>query len=107
MEPLLKPTGEVIAEHRANYAWRIVCTVLFGAPAAMMLAAAWTAPRDTIATFMVPAAVPKARVVLRSDGIERWGLRGELWSLRWEDAPHLCYQARRVRLASLDAMILL
>lgn len=119
MEQLLKPTGEVIAEHRANYAWRIVCSVLFGAPAAMMLAAAWTAPRDTVATFIVPAAVPiamvafiffqqaKVRVVLRSDGIERWGLRGELWSLRWEDASQLCYHARRVRAAGLDAMILL
>src|SRR5207244_3379152 len=38
---------------------------------------------------------------------ERWGLRGELWTLRWEDATQLRYQATRVHAVGLDLMLLL
>jgi uncharacterized protein DUF6585 len=119
MDQLLKPTGEVIAEHRASAAWRIVSVVLLGIPAGVVLTSAWTGPRANAAIVSIPAAVlitlcafvffqqAKVRVVLRSDGIERWGMRGELWALRWEDATQLRYHARRVRAAGLDAMILL
>ena len=119
MDQLLKPTGEVIAEHRASFAWRIVSAVLLGIPAAVLLTAASSTRRDNATVLIVVGAVlvtlcafvffqqAKVRVVLRSDGIERWGLRGELWALRWEDAPQLRYHARRVRAAGLDAMLLL
>src|SRR5207244_3031011 len=35
------------------------------------------------------------------------GLRGELWTLRWEDATELRYQATRVHAVGLDLMLLL
>ena len=119
MDQLLKPTGEVIAEHHASAAWRIVSVVLLGIPAGLCLTSAWTGPRANAPMLSIPAAVlvalcafvffqqGKVRVVLRSDGLESWGLRGELWALRWEDATQLRYHARRVRAAGLDAMILL
>ena len=119
MDQLLKPEGDVIAEHRATLAWRIVSVVLLGIPAGVLLTAAWSAPRDNATVLSIVGAVlialcafifsqqGKVRVVLRTDGVERWGLRGELWALRWEDATQLRYQARRVRVHGLDAMLLL
>src|SRR5690349_10984893 len=118
MEQLLKPSGEVIAEHNASVAWRIVWLALFGLPAATLLANAWSGPRENALALSIPAAVlvalcafvfvqqGKVRVVLRTDGLERWGVRGELWSLRWEDATQLRYQATRVRAVGLDLMLL-
>jgi hypothetical protein len=119
MDQLLKPVGEVIAEHRASLAWRIVSVVLLDIPAGLLLIGAWTGPRASAQMLFIPAAVlvalcafiflqqSKVQVVVRSDGIERWGLRGELWAMRWEDATQLRYRARRVRAHSLDALILL
>jgi hypothetical protein len=119
MDQLLKPEGEVIAEHRASLAWRIVSVVLLGIPAGLLLTSAWSGSRDNATVLSIVGAVlialcasvfvqqGKVRVVLRTDGVERWGLRGELWALRWTDAPQLRYHARRVRAAGLDAMLLL
>src|SRR6266851_3270578 len=119
MDQLLKPAGEVVAEHSANVAWRIVSVVLLGIPAATWLTAAWSGPRENAALLSIPGAVlialcvlvfvqqGKVRVVLRTDGVERWGLRGELWTLRWEDATQLRYQATRVHAVGLDLMLLL
>lgn len=119
MDQLLKPEGEVIAEHRASLAWRIVSVVLLGIPAGMLLTSAWSGSRDNATVLSIVGAVlialcasvfvqqGKVRVVLRTDGVERWGLRGELWALRWTDATQLRYHARRVRAAGLDAMLLL
>jgi len=106
MEQLLKPEGDVVAEHRASLAWRIVSVVLFGIPAALWLVSAWSGPRENAAILSIPGAVlialcalvivqqGKVGVVLRTDGVERWGLRGALWTLRWEDATQLRYQPR-------------
>jgi len=119
MDQLLKPEGDVVAEHRASVAWRIVSVVLLGIPAATWLTGAWSGPRENAALLSIPGAVLIAlcvlvfvqqgnvRVVLRTDGVERWGLRGELWTLRWEDATQLRYQATRVHAVGLDLMLLL
>jgi len=119
MEQLLKPEGEVVAEHRASLAWRIVSVVLFGIPAALWLVSAWSGPRENAVVLSVPAAVlialcalvivqqGKVGVVLRTDGLERWGLRGALWTLRWDDATQLRYQATRVHAVGLDLFLLL
>ena len=119
MDQLLKPEGDVVAEHRASVAWRIVSVLLLAIPAATWLTAAWSGPRENVAALSIPGAVlialcvlvfvqqGKVRVVLRTDGVERWGLRGELWTLRWEDATELRYQATRVHAVGLDLMLLL
>ena len=119
MEQLLEPSGEVVAEHRAGVAWRIVSVVLLGVPAALWITGAWSAQRENLALASIPGAIlialcvlifaqqGKVRVVLRTDGLECWGLRGELWALRWEDATQLRYQAVRVHAVGLDAMFLL
>jgi hypothetical protein len=120
MDQLLKPEGDVVAEHRANAGWRIVAVVLLACPGAMWLAALYTQPLHSGAAV---AAVPgvllialcalvfaqqsKVRVVLRTDGLERWGMRGELWNLRWEDAAQLRYRATRVHAVGLDLFLLL
>jgi hypothetical protein len=118
MDQLLKPDGDVVAEHSASVAWRIVSVVLLGIPAATWLTTAWSGPRENAAILSIPPALiavcvlvfvqqGKVRAVLRTDGVERWGLRGELWTLRWEDATQLCYQATRVHAGGLDVMLLL
>src|SRR6266850_856833 len=119
MDQLRKPEGDVVAEHSASVAWRILALVLLGIPAAMCATAAWSGPRENAALVSIPGAVliavcvlafvqqSKVRVVLRTDGVERWGLRGELWTLRWEDATQIRYQATRVHAVGLDVMLLL
>ena len=119
MDQLLKPEGDVVAEHRASVAWRTASVVLLGIPAALWITAAWSGPRENAAALSIPGAVliglcvlvfvqqGKVFVVLRTDGLERWGLRGELWTLRWEDATQLCYQATRVHAVGLDLFLLL
>ena len=84
MDQLLKPEGDVVAEHRASVAWRIVSVLLLAIPAAMWLTAAWSGPRENVAALSIPGAVlialcvlvfvqqGKVRVVLRTDGVERW-----------------------------------
>src|SRR5205823_1182715 len=57
MDQLLKPAGEVIAEHRASLAWRIVSVVLLGIPAGVLLTAAWSAPRDNATVLSIVGAV--------------------------------------------------
>jgi hypothetical protein len=120
MDQLLKPEDEVLAEHRANAAWRIVSVVLLAGPGALWLAALYSQPPSQGAAVLALPGVllvalcvlvfiqqSKVRVVLRADGLERWGLRGELWTLRWEDAAQLVYRARRVHAVGLDAFLLL
>jgi len=118
MDQLLKPEGDVVAEHSASVAWRIAAVVLLGVPAATWATAVWSGPRENAALLSIPGAAlialcvifvqqGKVRVVLRTDGLERWGLRGELWTLRWGDATQLRYQATRVHAAGLDLMLLL
>jgi hypothetical protein len=115
---LLKPEGNVVAEHRASPAWRIVAVLLLGIPGALFIAAVYPRVGQNVA-LLTPGAVliascvlvfvqqSKVRVVLRADGIERWGWRGELWALRWQDAAQLRYKAKRVRAVGLDVMLLL
>ncbi|MFL5311800.1 MAG: hypothetical protein ACJ79H_15295 [Myxococcales bacterium] len=119
MDQHLKPCGEVVAEHRASVAWRITSVVLLALPGAMLLSAAWSGPRENALAVSIPGAVliaacvlvfvqqAKVAVVLRTDGLERWGVRGELWTLRWEDAAQLRYQATRVHAVGLDLFLLL
>jgi hypothetical protein len=118
MDPLLRPEGNVVAEHRASPAWRIVAVLLLGIPGVLCTLAVYPRLHEN-AVLAVPGAVlitacvlvfiqqSKVRVVLRADGVERWGMRGELWTLRWQDAPELRYKAKRVHAVGLDAMLLL
>jgi hypothetical protein len=48
----------------------------------------------------------KSKVVLRADGVERWGLRGKLWALRFSEMPQLHYRVVKVRLGGLLGLLL-
>jgi hypothetical protein len=54
----------------------------------------------TLALLGILAVVQQSRskVVVRTDGVERWGLRGKLWALRWADMAQLRYRAVKMRL---------
>lgn len=118
MDQLLKPEGDLLGEHRASVAWRVMAVIVLGAPGALWLTAvypeaakipAMALPGIALIALCVLAFVQqsKVRVVLRSDGLERWGLRGQLWTLRWSDAAELRYKATRVHAVGLDLFLLL
>src|SRR5207248_7619992 len=100
MELLLEPEGEVLAEHRASYLSRVLAVIFLVLPG-LFFAFAASQMREGREVAAVLAAVliglgalgfvqqNKSRVVLRADGIERWGLRGKLWARRWADLPEL------------------
>src|SRR5207249_2209204 len=48
----------------------------------------------------------KSKAVLRADGIERWGLRGMIWALRWSDMAELHYRVVKIRLGGLLGLLL-
>src|SRR5437764_1056908 len=39
----------------------------------------------------------RSKVVVRTDGVERWGLRGKIWALRWAEMIELRYRAVKMR----------
>jgi len=108
MELLLPPEGDVVAEHRATYASRVLC-VLFMVLPGLGLAAMAAQDENLRAPFSVFAALflglgalaiaqqNKTKGVLRADGVERWGLRGKLWALRFADMTELRYRVVKIR----------
>lgn len=113
MEPLQVPEGEVVATHPANVSARILAVLMLVVPGGAL---AWLATRmeGPQADARIPA-LPggltllvlgilgfvqqnRSKVVVRADGVERWGLRGKLWALRWADMSELRYRAVKARL---------
>src|SRR5438105_2949634 len=103
MEPLQAPEGDVTAEHRATITLRVTAVLFLLLPAAALAFAAF-APNGNRegAPILIGSAVVllalgvlsfvqqnRSRVVVRADGMERWGLRGQLWALRWADMAEL------------------
>src|SRR5438067_11047891 len=113
MELLQAPEGDVVATHPATLFARILAVLMLMVPGAALIAVgAQHSPAD--ATEQMPlfagggallalgilAIVQRNRskVVVRTDGIERWGLRGKLWALRWPEMAELRYRAVKMRL---------
>src|SRR5689334_3797575 len=114
MQPLQAPEGDVVATHPATLSWRILAVIALMLPGGAL---AWVAtqahpapsadpriPMIGVGMALVALGVlalvqqNRSKVVVRSDGLERWGLRGKLWALRWADMAELRYRAVKVRL---------
>ena len=113
MEPLQAPEGDVVATHPATLSARILAGLLMVLPGGGL---AWLATQleGKEAGGRIPAFAGglallilgilaivqqnRSKVVVRADGVERWGLRGKLWALRWADMVELRYRAVKVRL---------
>src|SRR5712691_8515707 len=121
MESLQAPDGDVIAEHVASLANCIWCILLLVLPGlGLLFASTQLAPTDADARpplifFGVLLAAlgglgfvqqNKSRVVLRADGVERWGLRGKIWALRWNEMSELYYGVVKVRVGGLLGLLL-
>jgi hypothetical protein len=118
MDPL---QGEVVAEHAATLTNRVFAVLLLVLPG-LVLAFAATQLGSTEADMRAPFAVAgvvlvalgalvlaqqgKSRVLVHSDGVERWGLRGKLWELTWMDAVELRYRVIKIRLGGLLGILL-
>lgn len=108
MEPLQAPEGDVVATHTATMFGRVLAVLVLLVPGAGLCALASQAGQGQAAligsglvlvTLGVLAFVQqnRSKVVARADGIERWGLRGKLWALRWADMIELRYRAVKMR----------
>jgi hypothetical protein len=112
VELLLAPDGEVLATHPATLFGRILAVLMMLLPGAGLVALATQLPGGeadarlgaiagglTLLTLGVLAFVQqnRSKVVVRADGVERWGLRGKLWALRWAEMMELRYQAVKMR----------
>ncbi|MCA1825675.1 MAG: hypothetical protein LC689_01895 [Myxococcales bacterium] len=121
MELLLAPEGEVVAEHPATLTYRVFSVLFLVLPGAALLAlSTQLGPNDADARIpmivfgILPLALGvlailqqnKSKVVLRADGVERWGLRGKLWALRFAEMPQLHYRVMKVRLGGLLGLVL-
>ena len=121
MEILQAPEGDVVAEHGATLTGRIAATLFLILPGLALLALATQldakdadARPPLLAVGVVLAILGalafaqqnKTKVVLRADGLERWGLRGKLWALRWAEMQELHYRVVKVRLGGLLGMLL-
>jgi len=113
MELLQAPEGDIVATHPATRFARVLAVLMMVVPGVALIAlgAQLTdvdadarlpaiAGGATLLALGVAAFVQQSRskVVMRSDGIERWGLRGKLWALRWAEMIELRYRAVKVRL---------
>jgi hypothetical protein len=114
VEGLHVPKGEIAATHPATRAGRVLAVLMMVVPGMVLVAFASDLP-DLDADARLPAMaggltllllgilaiVQQActKVVVRTDGIERWGLRGRLWALRWADMAQLRYRAVKKRLS--------
>jgi hypothetical protein len=116
MEPLQAPEGDVVATHPATLSARILAVVMLVLPGGAL---AWLATQfegksadarvPVIAAGVLLLALGivaviqqnRSKVVVRADGVERWGLRGKLWALRWADMAELRYRAVKIRLYHL------
>jgi hypothetical protein len=108
MEPLQAPEGDVVATHAATVFYRIVAVLVLLLPGATLCALASQATQGQsalIGSGLVLVALGvlafvqqnRSKVVVRADGIERWGLRGKLWALRWSDMIEMRYRAIKMR----------
>jgi hypothetical protein len=112
MEPLQSPEGDVVATHPATVFSRILVVLLMLIPGAGLVAMAIQAPAIKPDPRMIMMACGgmlfslgilgfvqqnQSRIVVRADGLERWGLRGKLWALRWADMIELRYRAVKMR----------
>lgn len=112
MEPLMPPEGDVVTEHRATYTARVMAALFLIAPGLVLAAVSTQATgpdADVRGPLMATAAVLaglgvlafaqqiKTRAVLRADGVERWGMRGRLWALRWAEMIELRYKVVKIR----------
>ena len=113
MYPLQAPEGEVMATHPATRMARVLAVLMMVAPGAALLALT-TQLSEMDADARMPAAAggamlialgilailqqARSKMVVRRDGIERWGLRGKLWALRWVEMAELRYRAVKLRL---------
>lgn len=113
MEPLHAPDGEITATHPATRFGRVLAVLMMVLPGAALVAFGIDLPEIdaearlpalagglTMLLLGIVAIVQQSRskVVVRTDGIERWGLRGKLWALRWGDMAQLRYRAVKMRL---------
>jgi hypothetical protein len=113
MELLQAPEGDVVATHPATLFGRILAVLMMVIPGAALIAlGTQLTTRDadgrmpmfagggTLLALGVLAVMQqnRSKVVVRTDGIERWGLRGKLWALRWAEMIELRYRAVKMRL---------
>jgi hypothetical protein len=121
MEILQAPEGGVIAEHGATWTHRVMAVLFLVLPGGALLAMA-TQLDGKDAEARLPIAVfgallaglgalgvvqqNKSKLVLRDDGVERWGLRGKLWALRWSEIQELRYQVMKERVGGLLGLLL-
>ena len=121
MELLQAPEGDVVAEHVASLANRIWAGLFLVLPGAgFLFASTQLGPQDAdvkmpfIVLGLVLAGLGalaivqqgKSKVVLRVDGVERWGLRGRIWALNWNDMKELHYGVVKVRVGGLLGLLL-
>src|SRR6476660_4605818 len=108
METLLAPEGEIVATHPATLSARLLAILMMVIPGTALVAlSTQLAGKDadarlpaiaggaTLLLLGILAVVQqgRSRVVVRADGLERWGLRGRLWALRWTEMAELRYRA--------------
>src|SRR5919204_3160566 len=113
MDLLQAPEGDVVATHPATLLGRILAILMMVIPGAGLIAlGTQLSPADadgrmplfagggTLVALGILAVVQqnRSKVVVRTDGIERWGLRGKLWALRWAEMIELRYRAVKMRL---------
>lgn len=121
MEPLQAPEGEVVAEHAATWAHRLAALLLLVLPGvALVVLTTQLGPKDADARvpFLIGGPIlvalgalaflqqNKSRVVVRTDGVERFGLRGRLWALRFCEMRELTYRAVKVRVGGVVGLLL-
>ena len=113
MEALQAPEGEIVATHPATVFGRVLAILILVLPGGLLVALG-TQVQPAQADARLPliavggallllgilAIVQQGRskVVVRLDGLERWGLRGKLWALRWSEMAELRYRAVKMRL---------
>lgn len=112
MESLQAPEGEIVATHPATLFGRILAILMMVLPGAALVWFATQLERAEADARMAAIAggltliglgivavaqQNRTRVVIRTDGAERWGLRGRLWALRWVDMVELRYRAVKMR----------
>jgi hypothetical protein len=108
------PQGDIATTHPATRSGRVLAVLMMVVPGTALIAFA-SDLSDLDADARLPAMAGGltllllgilaiiqqtcTKVVVRSDGIERWGLRGRLWALRWADMAQLRYRAVKKRLS--------
>ena len=112
MEPLQKPEGEIVATHPATLFARALAVLMMVVPGAALVALG-SQLSGTGAEGRMPAIAGGAALLalgilavvqqnrskglVRTDGLERGGLRGRLWALRWTEMAELRYRAVKLR----------